>query len=333
MSKFIYILLYPFYLIYLFIVIIRNILYNKKILPVTKLNCKIISIGNVSMGGTGKTPIVIELAKTLQQKYNVAILSRGYGRRTKGMRLVTDGKTIATNWKDVGDEPALMTKKLSGVPIVVDESRIRGGKYLVNNYNPDILILDDAFQHQRIHRDVDIVLINTNKPDSFTFLREPWASLKRAHLIFLTKSADTQKIASFKNRISRFDLPIFVSKQKVGQFLINSDGERIQLKADQIKDVLIFSGIADPKSFENTIKNLGFKVEKQLLFKDHYQYTNADMEKLEYIYKNSNADMILTTEKDLVKLPKSNLPIHAVSVSLTIQPEALNLIEKVLAEN
>jgi len=124
----------------------------------------------------------------------VAVLSRGYGRKTAGTQLVTDGNTPVLDWRNFGDEPTLISKALSGVPVVVDEKRHRGGMFLVDRFNPDVIIMDDAFQHRAIERDVDIVLINSQDQRSdhkllpYGFLREPWIHLKRAHAIIFTKT-------------------------------------------------------------------------------------------------------------------------------------------------
>ena len=140
----------------------RNLFYSAGFFVTRKLPAKVISVGNITSGGTGKTPAVIYLAKMLlSQGHRVSILSRGYGRKTAGTQLVTDGKTPVTDWRNFGDEPTLMANALTGVPIVVDNNRHRGGMVLVDRFNPDIIIMDDAFQHRAIERDIDIVLINS----------------------------------------------------------------------------------------------------------------------------------------------------------------------------
>ena len=160
-----------------------------------KLPTKVISIGNITTGGTGKTPAVIFLTKTLSKKgIKCAILSRGYGRKTAGTQLVTDGGAVVTDWRNFGDEPSLMAKSLPGIPIVVDSKRHRGGMFLIDNFNPEVILLDDAFQHRRIERDLDIVLINGKDKRSdyrllpFGLLREPLSSLKRADALIFTKT-------------------------------------------------------------------------------------------------------------------------------------------------
>ena len=183
----------PLGVVYRFFMWVRNLFYNTGIFPSRKLPCKVISIGNFNLGGTGKTPAVIALVKHFQkQGVSVAVLSRGYGRNTKKTVLVTDGNDIQSGWRSAGDEAFLMAHSLKAIPVVVDKNRFRGGSFLIKNYNPDIIILDDAFQHRHIKRDIDIVLLNCIETIEnyrlipFVNLREPLVQLKRADMIILS---------------------------------------------------------------------------------------------------------------------------------------------------
>ena len=185
----------PFALVYGFIILCRNSFYNLGFFKSHKLPCTVISVGNLAVGGTGKTPTVIFLAKYLQKKNKkVTILSRGFGRSTRGTILVTDGNDTKFSWQEVGDEPYLMAKLLNGVPIIVDENRVRGGMFAIKNFNADIILLDDGFQHRSIIRDLDFVLINSRDKQSdhklipSGILREPWLNIDRSSAIILTKS-------------------------------------------------------------------------------------------------------------------------------------------------
>ena len=155
----------PIYIIYWTVIYIRNLFFDYGIFTVKKLPCKVISIGNLSLGGTGKTPMVIFLAKLLkEQGKKVAILSRGYRRQSKGTVLVTNGFSVPKDgYKRYGDEPFLISKVLTGVPVVVDKNRYRGGKFLIKKFQPQIILLDDGYQHRAIARDLDIVLINNRE--------------------------------------------------------------------------------------------------------------------------------------------------------------------------
>lgn len=328
------IILFPFFLIYLLIVAIKNYLYDIKFLKFTKLSCKIISVGNITVGGAGKTPTVIAIAKFLQQQNkSVAVLSRGYGRESSGTQLVTDGKTNLSNWRTVGDEPTLMAKHLSDIPIVVDENRIRGGKYLINKFNPEIIILDDGFQHRKIHRDVNIVLINsnmskfTNRIFSFGNFRESWKSLKRAHIIFLTKSDVFVLSNKLMARLENFYLPIVKTNINPSSYLLDQKNNKINIDNFNDKTALLFSGVGDPKSFENTVQNLKINIIDSINFRDHKNYSQSDIQKIRNKFNKSSSDIILTTEKDFLKIGETDLPIFAIPITMNIDRKGYEQIQ------
>jgi tetraacyldisaccharide 4'-kinase len=331
------IILLPVFLIYQFIATLRNYLYDTKIFKSTKLPCKIISVGNLTVGGTGKTPVVIAIAKFLQQQnVDVAILSRGYGRKTTGTQLVSDGKTNPVNWETVGDEPVLIAKHLSNIPVVVDENRIRGGKYLTNKFHPEIIILDDGFQHRKIYRDIDIVLINSNiskmnnRIFSFGNFREPWNSLKRAHLIFLTKSDFVVPSKKLHAMLKAIGLPVFKTNTVSSSFLLDYKNNKTGVDYFIGKTALLFSGIGDPESFTKTIHNLNIKVLDSINFKDHNNYSESDIKKICVKYNKTGADIILTTEKDFLKIGETNLPIYTIPITMDINEKGYAHILKLL---
>lgn len=331
------ILLLPLFLIYLFIVTIRNYLYDKKIFKAIELPCKIISVGNITVGGTGKTPTVIAISNFLQQQNKtVAILSRGYGRKTTGTQLVSDGKTIPANWETVGDEPMLMAKHLSGIPVVVDENRTRGGKYLINKFHPEIIILDDGFQHRKIYRDVDLVLINSNMSKfanrifGFGNFRESWKSLKRAHLIFLTKSDYIVPSKKLHARLELVGLPLFKPNLIPSSYLLDSKNNKVEVEYFSGKIALLFSGIGDPESFTKTVQNLNVRILDSINFRDHKNYSKSDIERIRNKYIKTGADVILTTEKDILKIGKTDLPIYSIPITMEIDEKGYLQIMKLL---
>ena len=180
-------ILFSLSIIYTIIITIRNKFYDWHIFSSIKIkNCKIISVGNISVGGTGKTPAVEFLAhKYTKQNKKVVILSRGYLRTSKGTVVASDGKNLLTTHTECGDEPYLLAKKLPGIPIVVESDRVKGCNYIINNFKPDYIILDDAFQHRRIKRDIDIVLVDSTVGFGNTltlpagFLRDDFSALFR----------------------------------------------------------------------------------------------------------------------------------------------------------
>jgi len=327
--------LFPLFTIYLLIVVIRNYLYDIKLFKSTQLPCKVISIGNITVGGTGKTPTVIAIAKFLQQQNKtVAVLSRGYGRKSTGTQLVTNGRTNLTNWKNVGDEPTLMAKHLQDIPIVVDENRIRGGRYLIDKFNPGIIILDDGFQHRKIFRDVDIVLVNSNMSKyknrmfGFRTFREPWISLGRAHLIILTKSEFVAPSSKLLERLKTVDLPFFNANINPSSYLLDNKNNKIDLDYFDGKTALLFSGIGDPESFEKTVRSLNLRILNTINFMDHKNYSKSDINKIRNKYINSGADVIITTEKDFLKLGETDLPIFTIPITMTIDEKGFEQILK-----
>ena len=324
---------FPLFIVYLLFVAIRNFLYDIKLLKITKLSCKIVSVGNITVGGAGKTPTVIAIAKFLQKENNsLAILSRGYGRESTGTRVVTDGKAAPASWKNVGDEPVLMAKYLSNIPIVVDENRIRGGEYLINKFNPEIIILDDGFQHRQLHRDIDIVLVNSNMSKFNNRIlgcmnfREPWKSLKRAHIIFLTKSDSVASSAKLLEKLKSTALPLFKTNINPSSFLIDQKTNKIDIKEFNGKTALLYSGIGDPKSFEKTVTNQNIDVLDTIKFRDHKNYTTSNIKKIRSKFNETNADVILTTEKDFLKFNELDLPIYSIPVSMEIDEKGFETI-------
>lgn len=332
------IILLPLFLVYQIIIFIRNYLYDIKIFKSTKLPCKVISVGNITVGGTGKTPVVIAIAKFLQQQNKrVAILSRGYGRKTAGTQLVTNGKTVLKNWRLVGDEPTLMAKHLADIPIVVDENRIRGGKYLINKFHPEIIILDDGFQHRNIYRDLDIVLVNSNlskfknRVFSFGNFREPWKSLKRAHLVFLTKSNVIAPAGKLQTKLRKAGLPIFKTTVIPSPYLLDNKNNKINIDYLSGKNAILFSGIGDPKSFTKIVERFNVRILDSINFRDHKNYSQSDIGKIKRALIKTEADVILTTEKDFLKFGETDLPIYAIPIIMDIDENGNKQLLKLLS--
>jgi len=303
--------LFPLAMLYWGILFWRNIFYTFGFFISRKLPAKVISIGNITAGGTGKTPAVIYLAKLLlKNKRTVGILSRGYGRKTAGTQLVTDGEKTVNDWRNFGDEPTLIAQTLTGVPVVVDSNRHRGGMFLIENFDPEIIIMDDAFQHRAIERDIDIVLINSqdtraeHKLLPYGFLREPWTSLKRAHVLIFTKSNIKRPPTFLISMVKQTKRPWFQSALISGR-MTSSNGK----KKEVIKGIktLAISAVGDTRGFIKTLKNRGLCVVDTMTFIDHYNYTQADIEEAKKKIMNSTAEIAVTTTKDMVKLSQLDL--------------------------
>ena len=330
-------LLFPLALLYWGVVVWRNFFYRYNFFLKRRLPCKVISIGNITLGGTGKTPTVLYLCSLLVKQGNkVSILSRGYGRRTKGTVLVSSGNGPLCKWEEAGDEPFMLAKKLKGIPIVVDEDRFRGGIFLVNNYDPDIIIMDDGFQHRSLLRDLDIVLLNgSDKRADYKLLpygklREPWINIKRADVLLITKKVPGPFL---KREVLETKLPCLQTKISAEVFKIKNNLETSLKQLMNIK-VLLLSGIGDSEHFKQTAIYLGCIVGGVEAYPDHFKFTNKEILIAEKKANEVGADYIMTTEKDWVKLRNLNLsfPIAVIEIGIRVVDEArlLHLIQRKL---
>jgi len=310
-NKFYQLLLFPFSIIYGIIIWIRNKLYDKSIFRSLKIaDCKLISVGNISVGGTGKTPVIKFLAIYLNRRgFKVAILSRGYRRSSQGTVIVSDGKEILAAVEDAGDEPYLLAQQLKNIPVVVEADRYKGALTIQEKFYPDIILLDDAFQHRRLQRDLDIVLVDASVgldrklllPAGF--LREPLNSLKRADLIWLTRVDQAKNLKKIIDKVQRYSSsPVIASEHRATEVLQVNTDNRYELSFLNQKRILLFSGIANPGAFEKTVIALGGKVVHHQVFPDHYQYSQSDIAQIIARGNKVNARSILTTEKDFVRI-------------------------------
>jgi len=333
-------ILFPLALLYWGVLFWRNLFYTIGFFVSKRLPCKVISVGNLASGGTGKTPAVIFLAQLLKSRgKKVTILSRGYGRKSTGTQLVSNGREAVSNWERVGDEPAMMASILPGIPIAVDENRFRGGTFLLEKFKPEYLILDDAFQHRSIVRDVDIVLINSQdtKADHkllpYGLLREPWIHLRRADITFFTK-ANLKKPSAFlrsKARASR--VPYFLSYVKTRNCLLDGTGKELPMSKIAGKQVIALSGVADSPGFIKTLVDHDLHPVKIISFKDHHVYTPDDIQLLAEQWKKHKAELIITTEKDLIKIKPLNtngLPIFALPIRFEPSKKGLKALKQKL---
>ena len=334
--------LFPLALFYQATIFWRNLLYNYRFFISRTLPTKIISVGNITSGGTGKTPMVIYLAEKLKNRGKiVAILSRGYGRKTAGTQLVTDGQQLVDDWRNFGDEPTLMAEKLKGIPIVVDENRYRGGLFLVDKFKPDVIILDDGFQHRSLERDIDIVLLNSHDEQGdyklipYGKLREPIKHLKRADILILTKTNITSPSSYLIKMSEKLSLLTIKSQIQPSNTLYN--GNKF-VPVNKNKRIIAVSALGDPRGFHKTLEQMGLAVVNKITFLDHHDYVQKDIDKIIDKAKTHNADIIVTTEKDLVKLKKYNFDkfdLFSLGIQFQIESksekELFNYIEKRLS--
>ena len=297
-------------LCYRSVVSLRNLMYDLGIIRQIKLPCKVISIGNITVGGTGKTPTVIALAKSLKEKgYRPAVLSRGYGGMAKSaVNVVSDGSNILMGQIEAGDEPLLIAKAADGIPVLTGPERIHTGRFAIENLRANVLILDDAFQHRRIFRDVDIVILNREQPFGNSFLlprgplREPTAALNRAHFVIWRDSTRDGRYPKYQEQGIGWFLPVLSVYLQPKDIIRAGTGEVYPLEFVKGKKICAFAGIASPESFKRTIESLGWTVTSFIVFPDHYRYNEADISYIQKRCTDSASDIIITTEKDGIRL-------------------------------
>jgi tetraacyldisaccharide 4'-kinase len=327
------VLLFPIYLLslpYGVVVRIRTLFYSLGLLKTKYLPCPVISAGNITVGGTGKTPFVMALARGLIERgISVAILSRGYkGRKTSGP-LVSNGKNILLSPGESGDEPFLMAQTLKGIPVLVGKDRFENGQVALQRFGVCGLLLDDGYQHLRLHRDLNILLIDSQIGfgDHYLLprgiLREPLSHLCRAHLFLLTKvewPETCQQLEAKLHEINPSSKVFHSHYEPLG--LISPEGKWEELHSLQGKRALAFSGIANPSYFSSLLRRCGMTIVKEVVFSDHHFYTAKDLTSIRE--KVKEVDWVVTTEKDMVKLKMLNidhLPIRALRIELKIWEE------------
>ena len=284
---------------------IRNFFYDNRLFSVSSINIPIISVGNIEMGGTGKTPIVLYLSKLLlNSNFKPGIISRGYKRASSGQQIVSDGKKIFFDASFIGDEPFLLAKLSKKTPIIVNKNRVSAAEYMIKKFDVNVIILDDGFQHRKIFRNIDIVTINANENykmyNMFPVgnLRESLFGLNRADYIFVNKGTmenlpKKKKLQIFKNGKTFFSFSKF-------ELRLNN---RI-IKESPKSPMMAFCAIADPDYFFKSVINNGINLCKKLSFNDHDPYKKNTINVIEKMVKLYSVSCLITTEKDYYKLPK-----------------------------
>lgn len=325
---------------------LRLNLFHRRIYRPRSMGCLVISVGNLTVGGTGKTPVVEMLARALQQGgRKVAILSRGYKSVPRPLllrlgdkifkkkalfspRVVSDGKSLLLDSRTAGDEPFMLAKNLRGVQVLVDRDRVKSGFYAIENFGADTLLLDDGFQYIRMRHSVEVALIDRQAPFGNEYLlprgtlREPPRNLRRATHIFLTKcnGGDNSELVGRIRKYNRTADIIECSHHP--KYLQNiATGEELPLEF--LKDLSIGSicGIAMPESFVEGLRRLGAKVEVTKTYTDHHRYNTREIETFIRQCARRGLSAILTTEKDAVRIPRilePEVPIYYLRVEIAI---------------
>ncbi|HNX53369.1 MAG TPA: tetraacyldisaccharide 4'-kinase [Pontiellaceae bacterium] len=325
--------------IFVALVQLRLLLHRHRIIRASTLGCQVISVGNITVGGTGKTPIVETFARSLQQKgRKVAILSRGYKSRKTPLwekilkkeerlpRVVSDGQRLLLNSDLAGDEPYMLASNLPDAVVLVDKDRVKSGKYAIKKFGCDTLVLDDGFQYLKLQHRLDIVLVDYTNPFGYRrvlprgLLREPMRNLKRAGFIFITK-CPPEGAPELKARLRELNPRAEISECRHSPKYLENLYTREQTGLDflQGKKIAAVSGIAVPESFENGLRKLGAEIVHSARYADHHRYTQQEIIETINQAAEAGAEVIVTTEKDAVRFPlldRCDLPVIFLRVEI-----------------
>ncbi|MDT3779542.1 tetraacyldisaccharide 4'-kinase [Nitrospira sp. MA-1] len=292
---------------------LRRMAYQHGWLPQHRLPKPVISVGNMTVGGTGKTPLVMWLAARLHEKgKRVAILSRGYGRQCPTVnRLVSDGVSLKGDWRSVGDEAMLMAQKCPWAIVAVGTDRYQLGQWVLEQASCDCFLLDDGFQHLSLFRDLDVVLFDATDVEGLSGvlpagrMREPLSAAKWATTIVFSRTEQKVSVEALQHRIEqsvgKSIVPLRLETEP-GMFTHIATGETQQAKAFKDRSSLLFSGIGNPCSFRSSIVSCGLTVSEEVRYPDHFAYSEKDVEAIRLKMRRSGLDLAITTEKDALKI-------------------------------
>lgn len=321
------------------VVSIRAALYRLGILRQFPLGVQVISIGNVTAGGTGKTPVTEIFARTLAAEgRRVAILSRGYRRKEAPLYqriftqviepplVVSDGKRLLLDSAIGGDEPYMLASNLPGVAVVVDRNRVKAGRYAIKRLGCDTLILDDGFQYKKLKHSIEVVLVDSTNPFGNGnmlprgILREPARHIRRADIIFLTKCRGD--VSSVRDEIRRFNSHADIIECNHAPALLRDVWSREEFPLSWLngKTTCTLSGIASPKGFENSLRHLGARVIWCERYADHHRYDSSEILYALNRTADMGADALVTTEKDAVRFPRfETSPVKCLYLRIQIE--------------
>jgi tetraacyldisaccharide 4'-kinase len=311
MIKSLRIILSPLVLVYSFIIKVRNFLFDTKIFKPAKVKAKIISVGNITVGGSGKTPTSIMITSYLKSiGKKVGVLSRGYGRTSLGYKFVSDGENINCSVDECGDEMFFISEDLK-IPTAVSESRVEGAKRLIKDAGVDIIILDDAFQHRWIYRDIDIVVFDQNFLEKVGSLeqkllplgsmREPFDSIDRADIVIINRKFSGKK--EIPDKIKKYfeGKNIFTGYYKSTGIYDVKSHHFFEMQEFQGQKSLVVCGVAVPDSFLNALESNKIDITNKMIFPDHKYYTLKEIQAIRKNFYDTNSYSVITTQKDAVK--------------------------------
>lgn len=321
---------------------LRDDCYRLNLIASRKLPCRVISIGNITVGGTGKTPMTIFMAERLRQfGYRVVVIGRGYkGTARKTGTIVSDGQSVCADPETVGDEPYLLACRLKGIPVMVGRNRFSVGQMAVDRFQPQVVVLDDGFQHIQLARDVDLVLLDYHSPFGNRHLlprgtlREPQSALKRSDALVWTRRPHASRPQSRSPEHPLNDTspqtPVFSTSHVPCLYQVPRDWRASPAVPSPFDfpdaprpvsrhRVVAFSGIARNDDFRQTLATLGFNVAHFAQFPDHHWYTDADLAAIEQAAEQFSAQCLVTTDKDYVRIAhRKTWPLELVVVGVRI---------------
>ncbi len=309
----------------------RDRAYRWGVLPTGRLPCPVISVGNLTLGGTGKTPTVELVARTLRELGAApAVLSRGYGRATRGVVVVADREAILAEARAGGDEPRLLAERLPGVPVVVGENRYEAGRVAVERCGATALVLDDGFQHRTLAKDLEILVVSGRAPwgNARVFprgtLREPLGGLRRAHAVLVTNPAGSETVAEVTTTVRRHHAtaPVLAARYELQDASEPLRGRRLPARELGGRRLLAFAGLGSPEGFAETVDATGIRRVGFVEFPDHHWFTPSDVAELARDARAAGAQGLVTTEKDWMRmreLPPPPLPLWVLPVRLVIE--------------
>ncbi|MDQ1640175.1 MAG: tetraacyldisaccharide 4-kinase [Pyrinomonadaceae bacterium] len=323
----------PFSALYSLATRLRLAAYRRHLLSVSKLDAVVISVGNITTGGTGKTPLVEWVCRVLADEgKRVCVLTRGYRRQNPNEQVVvSDGNKIIAEVAAAGDEALLLARNLVGIAAVVcNSNRSEAGRWAINNLQSEVFVLDDGFQHLQLARDLNIVTIDATNPWGGGMLpsghlREPLGGLGRADCVVLTRTEQTMELAAITAALQKIvgQTPVFRSRM-VTTGLRRLGGETLDPVSSIQKPVAAFCGVGNPESFFNHLRREGFELAVERAFPDHYNYQQVDVDRMVADARGKGAGSILTTAKDAVKLSSFHfeVPCYVLEIKISIEDDA-----------
>ncbi len=310
----------------------RRHLYDRGWLTPKRLPAPVLSVGNLVVGGTGKTPITALLARHYQAAgCRVAILSRGYGGRARGVQVISDGQRLRLRPPEAGDEAYLLAAKLPGVPVVTGPDRYEAGMRAWEDCRPDLFLLDDGFQHFQLHRDLDVVLLDAGQPFGNGHLlprgplREPVATLQRQLVLVLTRYEDSRHHQTWKDLQAAFPAAVVLRASfSLSQPVAYPGGRRLSVAALARQRLAGLAGLARPERFAADLHALGVSLQQFFIFPDHHAYTSAEVAALTAAARRQGVAGFITTEKDWVRLTgmwPAEAPLYVVPLQVRLEDE------------